>query len=177
MKSERPFYQFGVHIPIERISELDLTLYVRGRFDGSGVAIRSETAAQIVRLAGCHPHFVQYFASEVWNLLGMGCRDDDHLLHRLVDRVVSAQDTGFGMFFDGLSAAQRRVLVDLAVHGGHAVLAEQRRVAGNLGSASTVASALEALARMEIVARRGSTWAFVNPAFELWVRERIARPS
>lgn len=86
--------------------------------------------------------------------------------------MVSALDPGFRIFFDGLAASQKRVLLDVARHGGRAVFAEERRIHGNLGSASTVASALGALSDKEVLARDEENWGFVNPAFRLWVLHR-----
>jgi uncharacterized protein len=171
---ERPFFQFGEHIPIQRIEDVELVRYVRGRFASSGVPIRDDLVEEIVRAAESHPHFAQYFASVAWNLRTSGRAEDGEFMEALEEEVVSALDTGFRMFFDGLAAAQVRVLVDVARHGGEEVLSEDRRQAGRLGSASTVASALTALAGKEVVARDDGLWRFVNPAFRLWVLRRVA---
>ena len=174
---ERPFFQFGEHIPIRRIEEVELLRYVRGRFEHSGIVIRDRTLEAIVREARNHPHFVQYFASVAWDLRNGGRADDEQFLRRLVDRVVSALDPGFRAFFEGLAASQKRILLDAARHGGRSLLSGQRRRDANLGGASTVASALKVLADKEVMAKEGDSWEFVNPAFRLWVRERaIPRP-
>jgi uncharacterized protein len=169
---ERPFFQFGEHIPIGRIEPLDLERFVAGRFEWSGLTIRDRTVGTVVALAEGHPHFTQYFAAVTWDMLRSGLPDDEDLLTHVVDRVASALDPGFRMFFDVLAASQKRVLLDASRNGGMTLLSEQRRIQGNLGSASTVSSALKVLEAKEILVRVRGCWYFVNPAFRLWVAER-----
>ncbi len=172
---QRPFYQFGEHVPIGRIPTKELVRYVRGRFEWSGVQVREGLAREVVTLAGGHPHFVQYFASVAWNLLAGNVPDDEATIGRVREQVVASLDPGFREIFEGLSAAQRRVLVELAAGGGKELLSEARRTAAGLGSASTVASALEALAAKQILEREAGVSTFLDPAFRLWVCDRVPR--
>lgn len=170
---ERPFYQFAHHIPISKIEERELVRYVAGRFAHTGVSISDAAVADLVSLSDRHPHFAQYFASCAWQLKNEGIADSA-LMGRLVDRVVSSMDPGFRMFFDSLSKSQRRLLVHMSVHGGEALLSEKQRLLGGLGSASTVQTALAALEKKEVLVQEENRWKLVNPAFALWIRDKIA---
>jgi hypothetical protein len=169
---ERPFFQFAEHIPIEKIERGELLRYVLGRFATTGVDIGETTAGELVDLADCHPHFVQYFASVAWNLCREGVADDAGFVPRVVDRIASSLDPGFRMYFDGLAASQQRLLVHVAVRGGEALMSEDARHKGRLGGPSTVGSALAALEGKDVLSRRDDGWSFVNPGFALWIRER-----
>ncbi len=170
---DRPFYQFGELIPLGRIEPPELLRYVSGRFESAGRPVAPATARRIVEVGAGHPHFTQYLASVVWSLLAEGVPEGDGLLAHGMERIAAALDAGFRPLFESLSAAQRRVLVEVAIRGGRELLAERRRLAGGLGGASTVASALAALVRRDILEREGAEHRFVDPALGLWLVEQV----
>jgi uncharacterized protein len=169
---ERPFFQFGEHIQIERIARVELIRYVSGRFATTGVRIADSMIEKLVDLAAFHPHFVQYFASVAWNLCReTGCAEEE-LEEKVVERIVSALDPGFRMFFDSLAPSQKRLIVYIACNDGRLLTADHVRKKGRLGSASTVSSAVSVLAEKEVLVREKNEWFFVNPGFRLWVLAR-----
>lgn len=169
---ERPFYQFAHHIPISKIDSRELVRYVSGRFKTTDVAVGETVAREIVQLADCHPHFVQYFSSLAWQILRNGVPESE-LNTRLVDQVVTAMDPGFRMFYDDLAASQRKVLAHIARYDGAEILSERVRTQSRLGSAATVQTALAALEKKESLVKENSVWKYVNPAFALWMRHQI----
>ncbi|MBN2718633.1 MAG: ATP-binding protein [Deltaproteobacteria bacterium] len=169
---ERPFYQFAHHIPIDKIDIQELVRYICGRFEYTHVDIADEHARQIVLLADCHPHFVQYFASIAWQIAKNGALDEE-LIPLLTEQVVTSMDPGFRMFYDDLAMSQRRILAHIAVNGGEEMLSERVRAGSRLGSAATVQTALAALEKKESLVRQNNEWKYINPAFALWVRHQI----
>lgn len=169
---ERPFYQFAQHIPITKIHSRELVRYVAGRFKTTDVVVAEACAREIVQLADCHPHFVQYFSSLAWQILRNDVPESD-LIPRLIDQVVSSMDPGFRMFYDELAISQRKVLAHIAAHDGTEILSERVRIQSRLGSAATVQTALAALEKKESLVKENSQWKYVNPAFALWMRYRI----
>lgn len=72
-----------------------------------------------------------------------------------------------------LARSQQRLLGSIARRDGTAMLSEARRVADDLGAASTVSSALRTLEGKELLTQEGEEWVYLDPALRLWVLYRV----
>ncbi len=168
--SKRPFYAFGEHVPIDRISSADLHAFIAGRFATTGLSIAEAVITDVVSAANGHPHFAQYFAATAWDLRRAGQTDAEALIEGWRARVIGGLDPAFRMTFDDLSKSQRAVLVHLARHGSEALFATRTRYEHGLGSSSTMATALVALTRRDILQRHGGgDYRFTDPSFAMWL--------
>ena len=60
-----PFYEYGFKMPINPISQEDLTKYIKRQFRKTKLKISNKTISDILLESRCHPHFTQHFASFV----------------------------------------------------------------------------------------------------------------
>ena len=172
----RPFFQFADHMTLDRIPEDELLQFVRSRFRATGFKISDDFLQDIIAEAAGHPHFTQYFAAQAWDILNADPESADTLSNAWRERVVSSLDAAFRMFFDGLSTNQKKVLKFLSFHGTSSIFSEKMRRGHDLGSSSSVAGSLNALAGRNVLEKIGEgEYRFVNPAFRLWIQLGLRR--
>ena len=166
----RPFFQFSEHMILAPIPREALYMYVAQRFKDSEVACPAPLIEDIIKAAEGHPHFTQYFAATLWELLRSPASTPQPLDVAWRLRVISGLDPVFRMVFDRLTPHQRRLILHLAAHGSDNLFSETVRGAAGLASSSTLSSTLKSLISQEIITKTGNgSYTLLNPAFKLWL--------
>ena len=91
-----------------------------------------------------------------------------HTLHRLL----AEQDTMFEAVWQRLTLAQRATLRAVVLSEGRELLSADMRTRHRLGGASTVQTALQALAREDLVAREGDRYVVIDSLMREWIARK-----
>ena len=170
---ERPFFHFADHMTLARIPERELLAYVEGRFATSGLDVPARILEEVVTTAEGHPHFTQYFAAQVWDLVNAGAPEAS-LSKEWKERVVASLDPAFRMFLDRHSTNQRRLIRHLGTHSSEELFSHATRLRYGLGTSSSVSGAIKSLVDKDVLEKvADGAYRFVNPAFRLWVKMRL----
>lgn len=171
--SNSPFYEFGMKIPIHEILNEDWRVFIREKFDKTGLTITDTTIESILEKSGGHPHFTQYFASVVWEFVLEGAdQEAEGFTGVWINRIIAGQSIIFQNLYDQLSLNQRKSIKAIAC-----MEAEDRLYSGKyrdqykLPASSTLAVTLKGLLQKEYIYKTGSTYKIVNPVFREWLKQ------
>ncbi len=171
---KRPFYKAGPVMRLEKIPSDLFSAFVESRFSRTGIKPDAGLGASIVDLAGNMPYDVQRLAHESWDdARAAGKRRigvDD--LHVTLHRLLAEQETMFEAVWQRLTLAQRATLRAVVLSEGRELLSADLRDRYRLGGASTVQTALQALAREDLVAREGTRYVLVDSLMREWIARR-----
>ena len=155
---KRPFYKAGPVMRLEKIPPDIFSAFIEARFSKTGMKPEPGLGASIVDLAGNMPYDVQRLAHESWDdARAAGQRRigvDD--LHATLHRLLAEQETMFEAVWQRLTLGQRATLRAVVLSVGRELLSADMRTRHRLGGASTVQTALQALARGSRRPRRRS---------------------
>ena len=171
---KRPFYKAGPVMRLEKIPPDLFSAFIESRFSKTGIKPEAGLGAAIVDLAGNMPYDVQRLAHESWDdARAAGKRRigvDD--LHRTLHRLLAEQETMFEAVWQRLTLAQRATLRAVVLAEGRELLSADLRNRYRLGGASTVQTALQALAREDLVAREGDRYVVVDSLMREWIARK-----
>ena len=171
---KRPFYKAGPVMRLEKIPPDIFSAFIESRFSKTGIKPEAGLGASIVDLAGNMPYDVQRLAHESWDdARAAGKRRigvDD--LHATLHRLLAEQDTMFEAVWQRLTLAQRATLRAVVLAEGRELLSADLRDRYRLGGASTVQTALQALAREDLVAREGDRYVVVDSLMREWIARK-----
>ena len=170
----RPFYKAGPVLRLEKIDEDAFARFLDTRFAKSGLSVEPGLGHAIIELAGNVPYDVQRLAHETWDDVRAGGRRSAGLedLHLALSRLLGEQDTIFEESWQRLTLAQRAVLRALVLENGRELLSADVRARYRLPGASSVQSALAALARQEVVMKTPGGYVVSDSLYREWVARR-----
>jgi hypothetical protein len=171
---KRPFYKAGPVMRLEKIPADVFSAFIESRFSKTGIRPESGLGASIVDLAGNMPYDVQRLAHESWDDARAAAKRrisvDD--LHQTLRRLLGEQDTMFEAVWQRLTLAQRATLRAVVLAEGRELLSSDLRARHRLGAASSVQTALHALAREDLVARDGDRYVVVDSLMREWIARK-----
>jgi len=166
-----PFYEFGFKMPIYPISNSDLTSYIKNRFGKTKLKINNNTISDILKRSRSHPHFTQYFASVIWELILEGFDDKDPDFNTLwMKRIIDSQSFIFLNIYDQLSLNQRKTLIAISNLKDEKLFSGEYRKRFNLPETSSLTSTINSLIKKNLVQKQNGSYEVINPVFEEWVR-------
>ncbi|MBP7779077.1 MAG: AAA family ATPase [Acidobacteria bacterium] len=174
ISAKRPFYKAG---PVMRLQKIDREVFgdwLDERFKASGIKAEPDLGAAIVDLAGNVPYDVQRLAHETWDDLHEAGRRAATLddLHITLTRLLGEQHTMFEESWQRLTLAQRAALRAVVLENGREMLSADVRTRHRLSGASSVQSALTALAKQDIVMKDGASYAVTDSLYREWVARK-----
>ena len=171
---KRPFYKAGPVMRLQKIPPDIFSSFIESRFAKTGIKAETGLGASIVDLAGNMPYDVQRLAHESWDDARAAGRRrigvDD--LHDTLHRLLAEQDTMFEAVWQRLTLGQRATLRAVVLGDGHELLSADSRTRYRLGGASSVQTALQALAREDVVAREGNRYVVVDSLMREWIARK-----
>ena len=79
--SQSPFYEFAAKMNLSAISRDELFTFIEDNFTKHGLSIKAHTINKILNKSECQPHFTQYFASVVFDLVKSGIDQNINSFH------------------------------------------------------------------------------------------------
>lgn len=166
-----PFYEFGVKMNIEPIDRAELSDFIIRRFSSANIEIKPSIVDYILDISAGHPHFTQFFASEVFYQIKAGYDQEEETFNSAwLSRVIESQSHIFQNIFDRLSNIQRKVLLAIAIKNeGEELFSGQSRERYELPVSSSLTSALNSLQKKDLISKENSAYLILNPVFKQWL--------
>lgn len=168
-----PFYEFALKMKINPISGEDFSPFIKRKFLDSGLEIDSSTIDDILSKSEGYPHFVQYFASVVFNMLRNG--EDQYqsgFSDLWMERIIQGQSDIFQAIYDQLSRIQRLLLRALSrMEPDEEIYSESSRKKYSLPGSSSLLSAIESLMKKSLIIKTSTSYKILNPVFKVWVNQ------
>jgi hypothetical protein len=160
--ANEPFWRSAKQVELGPIAPDPFVSFALERFAATGRRLARATAEDALALTGGHPYATQELLYFLW---------EERDLDRALAALLRSEHAHFSLLWERASAAQRLVLEALAAEEpGHPLsTGYQRR--HRLPSVATVQTALRALERQGIVARRGrGSYGIAEPFLAQWIR-------
>ncbi len=168
-----PFYEFAVKMDIKPISYNDLFEFIKSKFGQQKMPILDKNIDDILQVSECHPHFTQYFASVVFDMIRSGENQDvDNFKNMWLNKIIDSQSVIFQHIFDQLKNNQRRILSLIAIPDDRAELfSEETRNKYQLPASSSINTILKALMKKDLIHKADNLYKVDNPVFKAWLRQ------
>jgi len=168
--NKSPFYEFATKMNLSVISRDELFKFIEQNFKKNGLPINKMTIDSILNKSECQPHFTQYFASVVFDLMNAGFRQQDEDFTRLwMEKIIIPQADVFQDIFDQLTNSQRAVLQAIAYGNDAGIYSESVRIQYNLPVSSSLNEALKALQKKGLVYKSPGSYKITNPVLKAWL--------
>ncbi|MDX1314345.1 MAG: ATP-binding protein [Eudoraea sp.] len=165
-----PFYEFASKMNLSVISREELFLFIKQNFIQNELPINDETINSILDRSECQPHFTQYFASVVFDLINAGSdHEDEGFSEFWMERIVIPQSDVFQDIFDQLTNSQRLTLQAITRQNDEGIFSETVRSRFNLPVSSSLSEVLKALQKKGLVYKSTDQYMIANPIFKAWL--------
>ena len=168
--AQSPFYEFAAKMNLSYISRDELFTFIMDNFTKHGLPIKKHTADKILEKSECHPHFTQYFASVVFDLVKAGIdQSTDNFQDLWMKKIIIPQSDVFQDIYDQLTNSQRAALQAAAKLDEPGIFAEETRNKFGLPVSSSLNEALKALQKKGLVYKVEEIYKITNPIFKEWL--------
>lgn len=166
-----PFYEFAIKYDLPPISDEDLKVFIKDKFEKKQLQIEDDTIKDIIMKSGGHPHFTQYYASVVFDLLrnGEDQKSEDFSI-LWMRRILNSQGLIIQNIYDQLSTKQRITVSAVALSDNETELySKESQVKYGLPASSTLTISIKALIKKDLVYKYKGKYKMVNPVFREWL--------
>jgi hypothetical protein len=170
VSARSPFYEFAVKMSLSVIDRVELFHFIQEKFTQCNLRIKDHTIDSILKISDGQPHYTQFFASVVFDLIRSGHDQDatgfkDHWL----SRIMYSQVDIFQDIYDQLTNTQRSALLALSKLSGTGIYSDEARVKFGLPVSSSLAEALRALQKKALIYKSAEEYKFSNPVLKEWL--------
>lgn len=170
----RPLYRIAKPMPIGKIPEEKLALFVRTRFQSVHIRITPAEIQRILQMTGCHPYYTQQLCHEVYNAVVPGKQVSAKHIDGAADRCIEAQSYAYTTIWDGLSSKQRELVVAISRMSGQNIYSKEFLNESELRTASAVQTSVSALEKKGLVDRDNGSYILSDIFFVEWVKRKIS---
>lgn len=162
-----PFYKFGDMLFLQKIVESEWVPFIIRRFSDTGKTIMKDEAAQIVRLAECHPYYVQQLAQQSWLRTEKRC--NDQIVKQAFGDIIDQLSLLFQSKTDELAETHIN-LMEAILKGEKQLSAQNVLLAYRLGTSANVLKARKSLINKEIIDIEKKQITFLDPMYKHWLK-------
>jgi hypothetical protein len=168
--TQSPFYEFAEKMNLSLISREELFKFIKKKFKKNGLPIEAGTINTILELSDCQPHFTQYFASVVFDLVKTGYDQNvDGFRDVWMTKIILPQSDVFQDIYDQLTNSQRASLQATARLKEPGIYSEESRNKFGLPVSSSLSEALKALQKRGLIYKTENTYKITNPILKEWL--------
>ena len=168
MKS--PFYEFAAKMNLSSISRDELYAFVVKSFKRNGLPIEEHTIANILEKSECQPHFTQYFASVVFDLVRSGIdQNDPDFPDFWMKKIMIPHIDVFHDIYDQLTNSQRATFQAIARLDEAGIFSGSIRIKYELPVSSSLNEVIKALQKRGLIFKIENSYKIANPVFKEWL--------
>ncbi|MFO7668229.1 MAG: ATP-binding protein [Bacteroidales bacterium] len=168
--SSSPFYEFAVKMNLSVISQIELSRFIKEKFTSYQMPIKDHTINSILEKSDRQPHYTQFFASVVFDLVSSGNdQEAEDFTEVWLNKVMIAQADIFQDIFDQLTNSQRSTLQAISRLKEIGIYSDEARMKYKLPVSSSLNEALKALQKKSLIYKTGDEYKFSNPVFREWI--------
>ena len=166
----KPFYQSAVSMGLKPIPVSIYTDFAVRLFSDNDKRIEPEVVATVWRQYEGYTWFVQMMMNELYALTPAGMTCSAELIPTATYNIIMTQETSYRELLSNLPPRQKTVLQAIAKEGSARNITSQKFVKKyNLGSASSVQSAVRLLLKSELVTQTDGVWRVYDFFFSQWL--------
>lgn len=163
----KPFYRFGDIMLLPKIKPDKWVSFIRKSFKRTGKKITPVLARKIPEIMKNHSWYVQQLAHYTWQRTNDEVTDN--LLESALAELIQSNTPLYQMEVEVLSKTQLNLLK--AMSAGETKLTSGRVMKTyRLGTPRNVSKNRAVLIKKDLVYAEKNTWAFLDPAFEIWFK-------
>jgi len=167
---QSPFYEFAAKMNLSVISRQELFDFILDKFEQCFLPIEKQTIDTILNKSECYPHFTQYFASVVFDLVLAGSNQQEKdFTARWMEKIIIQQSDIFQDIFDQLTNSQRAALQAIAESIDAGIFSGTARNQYNLPVSSSLNEVLKALQKKGLIFKTENSYKIANPVFKEWL--------
>lgn len=170
----KPLYRIAKSMPLGKITKEKLASFIKSRFQYVTMNIDSACIDHILEVSGCHPYYTQQLCHEAYNMVVPDKKVTEAHIVKALKQCIAAQSYAYTTLWDGLAGKQRELVVALSKLPGSNVYSKAFIDRFNLGSASSVQTAIDALEKKGIIDRENGGFVLSDIFFTQWVKKKIA---
>lgn len=168
--AQSPFFEFATRMKLSVIDKTELSGFIKEKFNDYGLQIKNQTIDRILEVSECQPHYTQFFASVVFDLMRTGIdQDREDFSNIWLNRVMYSQTDIFQDIYDQLTIAQRSTLLAISKTGGSGIFSDMVRTRYDLPVSSSLTETIKALQKKALIYKSDKEYKFVNPVFREWL--------
>jgi hypothetical protein len=165
-----PFYEFAVKMNLSVIGHDELFSFIKEKFTLHQLPIQPHTIHTILEKSDCQPHYTQFFASVVFDLVISGYDQEAvDFTGTWINKVMYSQIDIFQDIYDQLTNTQRAALQALSKLRELGIYSDEARIRYKLPVSSSLNEALKAIQKKALIYREGDDYKFSNPVFREWL--------
>lgn len=161
-----PFYEYAIKMDIEAIKREELFNFIQQKFKNQDVKIAEALINNILDKSKCHPHYTQYFASVVFNVLV--AENTTNITEEWFDRIINAQSDIFQNIYDQLNNNQR-LLLNVIANEEQEIYSKENREKYSLPSTASMSVSINALIKKDLVNKQKGKYLINNLIFKEWI--------
>jgi uncharacterized protein len=166
-----PFWRSAKQTELDVIPPDLFAPYALARFDETGKALDLDACARALELTAGHPYATQELLYFLWEATPADGTADVATIDAALDATLRSEHSHFTLIWDGVSAAQKRVLQALAQEQPGRPLSSDYQRRHSLPATPTVQTALNALERAELLKRpRRGEYRIAEPFLTEWIQ-------
>jgi len=170
----KPLYRIAKSMPLGKITKEKFASFIKFRFQSVTMNIDSACIDHILEVSGCHPYYTQQLCHEAYNMVVPDKKVTEAHIVKALKQCIAAQSYAYTTLWDGLAGKQRELVAALSKLPGSNVYSKEFIDRFNLGSASSVQTAIDALERKGIIDRENGGFVLSDIFFTQWVKKKIA---
>lgn len=165
-----PFYEYAKKMEIGKIENEELYNFISKKFNEAGLDICSTTINDILEYSNLHPHFTQYFASVVFDVIKDGEDENDvNFKINWMNKIINSQSVIFQNIFDQLNNNQRKIIIAIA-NLTEELYSENTKKEFGLPSSSTISTNIVSLMSKDLINKDKGKYIISNPVFAEWLK-------
>ena len=165
-----PFYEFAAKMNLSTIGKDELYTFIKENFRESNLPIKKQTINTILEKSECQPHFTQYFASVVFDLIKSGRdQNDEDFQNSWMKKIIIPQADVFQDIYDQITNSQRATLQAIARLDKAGIYSEETRTQYGLPVSSSLSEVLKALQKRGLIYKTAGMYKITNPIFKEWL--------
>ena len=170
--SNSPFYEFATKMSLGPISHTDWLDFISENFKSSGFTIHTDILDHMLQISEGHPHFTQFFASVIFDLVRGGLNQSDPEFKELwLNKIIQSQSIIFQTLYDQLTNIQRLILTNIAVLGEEEELFSiKNKERYKLPANSSIVAAINSLIKQSLILKKNHRYHILNPVFKAWLK-------
>jgi len=166
----KPFFRFGDIMHLKKIERKEWIKFITQRFKSTGKLIHKDIAAQIATLMNDHSWYVQQLAHYTWNRTKEMATQQD--LQSALEELIQASIPFYQSEVENLSNTQLNLLKAIAKKETQFTATKVMHTY-NLGTPRNVSKNKTILIQKDMIEEQSGSFEFLDPAFELWFRNRF----
>ncbi len=167
---QSPFYVFAAKMNLTEIGKDELYEFIEGNFKKYGLPIEKNTIDNILDKSEGQPHYTQYFASVVFDLVWGGVdQTKDDFNEGWTKKILLPQTDIFQDIYDQLTNSQRLTIQAIAKLDNFGIFSEKARDMFRLPVSSSLNEALKALLKKSMIHKSNENYRISNPIFKEWI--------